>query len=122
MDRETSLELSIYVETYHERIYVSVQTICLPPSGLHIRGDEAAAVGWGRYLPNFVRKRRGLPSGSKTLRYVRLRVSDRPFRNEKMFGTLIPEDATHENVKDACAGDSGGFKHKFWQIIKLINI
>ena len=95
--------------TYLERKYVSVQTICLPPSGLHIRGDEAAAVGWGRYLPNFIRKRRGLSNTqSKTLRYVRLRVSDRPFRNEKMFGTLIPEDATHENVKDACAGDSGG--------------
>ena len=104
-----------------------MQTICLPPSGLHIRGDEAAAVGWGRYLPNFIRKRRGLSNTqSKTLRYVRLRVSDRPFRNEKMFGTLIPEDATHENVKDACAGDSGGLIHKFyntvWKIIKLINI
>ena len=76
-------------------------TLCLPEPGMNIRGKQATAVGHGAFSS---------PSkgASKIKRYAVFTVSERTYWNQKMFGTLmIPENATGENAKDACSGDSG---------------
>ena len=85
--------------------FVSVQTICLPEPGMQYRGTFATAVGFGRFAPGLAGQQ------SKIKRYVRLKVASNTYWNEKIFGTYIrPQGSEHVpiDVKDACAGDSGG--------------
>ena len=65
---------------------VLVQPICLPPPGLEFHGKEAVAMGWGGYKNHAF----GAPYWvSKFLKYVRLKVSNRKFKNKRFFGTEI---------------------------------
>ena len=86
----------------HVSIFViSVQPICLPAPNQEFDGAEAIAMGWGAF-----EYKRG--TGSKILKYVRLKVTHNRLRARAMFGTEISgTHLTNPSVKDACAGDSG---------------
>ena len=86
----------------HVSIFViSVQPICLPAPNQEFDGAEAIAMGWGAF-----EYKRG--TGSKILKYVRLKVTHNRLRARAMFGTEISgTHRTNPSVKDVCSGDSG---------------
>ena len=78
-----------------------VQPICLPAPNQEFDGAEAIAMGWGAF-----EYKRG--TGSKILKYVRLKVTHNRLRARAMFGTEISgTHRTNPSVKDVCSGDSG---------------
>ena len=70
-------------------LVVSALPICLPPPGLDFRGKETVAMGWGRYENWALKKENDRDKSSTILKYVRLKVSNRKFKNKNFFGTEV---------------------------------
>ena len=68
---------------------ISALPICLPSPDLDFRGKETVAMGWGRYENWALKKENDRDKSSTILKYVRLKVSNRKFKNKNFFGTEV---------------------------------
>ena len=68
---------------------ISALPICLPSPDLDFRGKETVAMGWGMYENWALKKENDRDKSSKILKYVRLKVSNRKFKNKNFFGTEV---------------------------------
>ena len=70
-------------------LVISALPICLPPPDLDFRGKQAVAMGWGMYENWALKKENDRDKSSTILKYVRLKVSNRKFKNKNFFGTEV---------------------------------
>ena len=68
---------------------ISALPICLPSPDLDFRGKETVAMGWGMYENWALKKENDRDKSSTILKYVRLKVSNRKFKNKNFFGTEV---------------------------------
>ena len=78
----------------------NVRPICLPNPNEDFSEQKATAAGWGRTATPDVSKRQ-----SKVLKSVKLTVSTKKYKHEKMFGTRLLK--VQNEYQDPCSGDSG---------------
>ena len=77
-----------------------ISPICLPPPNTEFSHKRAIAAGWGRIgNPKISEKQ------SPHLKKVWLTVSDKKYKHEKMFGTIVSKN--DDQYQDPCSGDSG---------------